>query len=471
MPNPLKLILFSHLFAFLPQTGWSISSLGWNDAVLFYRAPNSTFPSGQASLRDLERSERKSDLDFVYRVHWNQKVYLANANQILRDIQTSTWLRTKSMTALYESPQLNSTKLTTLAPNTSLRIVNVLNHWASVYDGHMIGWIPFHHTNTVREDPGLFVPLIDTYIRSLPQQGAPILSTAAKGSRWIPQQIMEDWLEVQWEGQRAYLDLAHLAHRIDFSSWAYHRTQGWIRLGSRSSGTIISDSQEKFWLKDFSAFEIDPKKALMTDSMTNGPQLRSRVTLESISAVRWVMSSIDGHGDVWWKREIFKEPPVRNLEKEHLSFEDILKKDLFSLSFVSGNSLRGQKNSSGISQRSSPISGLASSHGVFKTKDGQRWDRINEFGDENLPVCIHPDGIWFVGSFRSFDQGQTFEPFLRWDLLAEIIQNELKRPALYLKLSRIIALKGSQLEIVIETGFRPVHLRGHTLGQFWNISK
>lgn len=470
MPNPLKSILFLPLFTCLPQAGWGLSSLGWNDAVFFYRTPSSTFPSGQASLRDLKRMERKSDLDFVYRVHWNNKAYLANASQILRDIQTSTWVRTKSTTALYESPQLDSNKLTILIPNTSLRVLNVMNHWAAVYDGHIVGWIPFHHTNTVREDPGLFVALIDTYIRSLPQQGAPILSTAAKGSRWIPQQIMEDWLEVQWEGQRAYLDLAHLAHRIDFSNWAYHRTQGWMRMGSRSAGIVTSDSQEKFWLKDFNAFETDPKKALMTDSLTDGPQLRSRVLLENISAVRWVMSYVEGHGDVWWKNEIFKDP-VKNQNKNRMNFEDLLKKDLFSLSFVGSKSPKLQKNSTVVPQGASPISGLASSHGVFKTNDGQYWERMSEFGEENLPVCIHPDGIWFVGSFRSFDQGQTFEPFLRWDLLAEIIQNELKRPALYLKLSRITALKGSQLEIVIETGYRPVHLRGHTLGQFWNISK
>lgn len=456
MANPLKSILFFAVLNLVAQPGFCLPSLGWNEAIFFYREPKSSFSSGQAPLRDLERSIRKSDLDFVFQVQWNNRSFRVNANQVLRDVQTSTWLRTKGSAIIYESPQLESLKILTLKANTSLRVLSVLNHWASVYDGQSVGWIPFHHTTTVREDPGAFVALIDTYIRTRPQQGAPIFSTAAKGSRWIPQQIMEDWLEIQWEGQHAYLDLAHLAHRVDFSNWAYHQSRGWIRVKERFGGVLTSTSNEKFPLKEFHAFETDPKKALITESISEGPQLRSRVLLENISASRWIMSYLDGHGEVWWKRELFKDP-TRNQNKDFLDFEKIIKKDLFSLSFGGG----GSQNHS--------VSGLASSHGVYRTHDGQSWEKLKEFGEENLPVCIHPDGIWFVGSSRSFDQGQSFEPFLRWDLVAEIIQSELRRPPLFLKLSRISALKGSQLEITIETGYRQIRLRGHTLGQFWNI--
>lgn len=447
----------------LSGTARAVTSQGWSDAVFFYRSPQSIFPSGQAPRRELEFREQKNILDLSFGIRWNESSFRVNAEQILRDLQTSTWVKTRTQVDLGENPQQESQIIKTLSSQTSLRVLNVLNHWASVFDGQHQGWIPLHHLTQVREDRGLFVALLDSYLRSVPQQGAPILSTARKGSRWLPVRILDEWLEVSWEGQKAYLDLAHLAHRIDFSIWAYHQELGWLQVSSRASGVVYGVNRDKYLLKDFIAFETDPKKAIMIDSIPQGPQLRSRVQLESVNAVRWTQSQLPGHGEVWWKTEL--SPVSSKKSTLTFSFQELIKKSIYSLSFVGGTP------SPKAGEPPLPLHGLAASQGVFRTHDGRTWEKIEEFENENLPVCIHPEGVWFVGSFRSFDQGMTFEPFLRWDLVAELVQSELHRPPLYLRLTKIKALSFSQLELQIDTGFRKVRLRGHTLGQSWQIAK
>lgn len=384
--------------------------------------------------------------------------------QLLRDVQTSSWVRSKGVSALYENPQFESRRIIDLKPQTPLRIIEVLNHWASVYDGKTRGWIPLHHINTAREDFGVFIPVIDTFLRSKPAQGSSTFSKALKGSRWAAVHVLDDWLEVQWKGQKAFIDLAHVAHRADMARWAYHKKLGWIKIKDRISGSIYSDTNKRFPLREFTAFDTDPKRAIMLASLNAGPKVRSRVTLESVSAIRWMMSRLKDHGEVWWKRDVIGALARTQNISESIEHSQLMKRSIYSLSFF-----HDQKPSPVVARSKAPTFGLVSSRGVYRTINGQTWEKIPDFGDKNLPVCIHPDGIWFVGESRSFDQGQSFEPYLRWDLIAQEIQKELHRPPLYLKLLKISSMKASQLEISIDTGYGTLRLQGHTLGQYWRI--
>lgn len=459
MIHTLLLIFSLHVWALpLPQSVLSPSLLSppqisplWNETTWFYRSPSSAFPSGQLSRRELEKTQKKTDLDVAYKIRWGNKTYQAHSDQLLRELQTASLALTKSETELMDSPSDHAVRIATLKDKSQVTIIKSLNHWCLVSDSQKTGWIPTHHLKSIREDQGVFITLMDTYLRASPTQGSLILSMASKDSRWTAVKIHSDWLEVTWENQRAFLDLAHLGHRSDFAQWAYHKSRGWIAIGSRSGGVVYSKKNQPYQLKDFIAFETDSKKALIKDPIPNGPQLRSRVTIEDFSATKWTLSTVRGHGEVWWKKDILQDAVAA--AEPSFTLQEMLKKDIHSLSL-------DEKNSS---------LGLISSHGVYRTINGKQWQKIKDFGDQDLPVCIHPEGIWFAGSFRSYDQGQSFEPFLKWDLITDLIQGDIKKPPLYLKLIKIAALKNSQLEITIDSGYKKVKLRGHVLGQFWTV--
>lgn len=116
-----------------------------------------------------------------------------------------------------------------------------------------------------------------------------------------------------------------------------------------------------------------------------------------------------------------------------------------------------------------PLHGLAASQGVFRTHNSEPGKKLR-IRMRIFPSAFIPKESG-LSKARSFDQGMTFEPFLRWDLVAELVQSQLHRPPLYMQLTKIKALSSSQLELQIDTGFRKVHFAGtfrSSLGKFQN---
>jgi hypothetical protein len=60
---------------------------------------------------------------------------------------------------------------------------------------------------------------------------------------------------------------------------------------------------------------------------------------------------------------------------------------------------------------------LASAQGIFRTVDGEHWEQITQFRDQDHPISISDSGRIFVGPYYSDDQGLTFNEYIRWDKL------------------------------------------------------
>jgi hypothetical protein len=68
---------------------------------------------------------------------------------------------------------------------------------------------------------------------------------------------------------------------------------------------------------------------------------------------------------------------------------------------------------------------LASAQGIFRTVDGETWEQIPQFRDQDHPISISDSGRIFVGPYYSDDQGVTFNEYIRWDKLLSGV-SELK---------------------------------------------
>ncbi|MNL70292.1 hypothetical protein D3C87_1952740 [compost metagenome] len=74
-----------------------------------------------------------------------------------------------------------------------------------------------------------------------------------------------------------------------------------------------------------------------------------------------------------------------------------------------------------------------------------------------------------MGSFRSTNKGASFEPFIRWDQIAEAIESAFHRNPKILRLTQIDALPNSQVQIHVDTGIKQVKLRSSLAGGTWNV--
>ena len=66
---------------------------------------------------------------------------------------------------------------------------------------------------------------------------------------------------------------------------------------------------------------------------------------------------------------------------------------------------------------------LASAKGIFKSYNGNLWQRLAFFEDKDFPLAISPEGKIYIGPYRSTDLGKTFQQYIRWDFVFDVLKS------------------------------------------------
>lgn len=450
-----SVILF---FSFITPPTWAALATDASSAISFFRSKESLFPSGQVSRSELESKLLRSETELSYRSTWDNKEYTLQADQIIRDIQVARFVETNQTTSLYSLNRTDSLALKSLAAKTTLEILNVEDFWARVKEknGSLQGWVPLHTLQNTHDDLGVFTNLIDTYMRKEASAASAVITTLPRLRRILPLEIHKQFLKIQYEGQIGYVDITHFVSRADFANLAYHPKKNWIAVLYRNNDTLITKTGEAIPLKEILGYITNGRRGIIKKGDPSyGPPLRARVEVIKQEAHIWGLSQLAGHGEVWWKSKDLLLQDSKPGSTSAISTEALLKREIYSIAFESKNSVRG----------------LVSSEGVYRTEDGLTWTLIPQFGKNNYPVSIHPNGTWFVGSFKSTNQGKSFEPFIRWEIIAKAIEMAYHRNPRILKLTQIEALPNSRILIHVDTGSSKVKLRSLIGDLNWDVVK
>jgi hypothetical protein len=429
--------------------------------VSFYRSQKSLFPSGQISQSVLEASQLRQEQKPWYRVRWNKKEYEIPGEILLKDIQVTQTLLTKDSVALLNSPAQGASKTLSVGANTSLVVLKTDESWALLLEPKkkIKGWARLHDLSAPTEDKGVYVTLLDTFLRKNASGPGEVLSLIPRHQRLTALAIEGNFLKVRHQGRVGFVDLSAVAGRGDFAMWAFHKSKGWLGISHRENGKLVTVKNDKIALDEFVAFSSYTNRGVVSKKIEEeGPSIRSRVEIQEDSAHHWNLSVVEGHGQVWWQTasKNTRSPETKTNDRPlEITSEELLKREVQGVAFASTKSMKG----------------LASAGGIFRTLDGKSWSEIKLFEGKNYPVSIHPEGVWFVGSYRSFDEGKTFEPYIKWDRLAEQIQTNIHKAPHHLRIADIQPLSHSRVQILVDTGTQKVKLQAHFLSQEWNIVK
>ncbi|MGZ3745347.1 MAG: hypothetical protein ACXWRA_16255, partial [Pseudobdellovibrionaceae bacterium] len=390
------------------------------------------------------------------RVSWNKKSYEVPGETVIRDVQLTKNLLSKESLDLLKEPQEAAPRIATVKAKTPLQVLRTNSYWAELLDDKtkLRGWAPLHLLEAPVEDQGVFVTLIDTFLKKTPQNSSSVITTVPRLQRLLPLGIEKNCLKVSYQGHIGYLDLANLAGRGDFAMWAYHESKGWLGISHRENASLFTVDNQKYPLQKFIAFNPYTLRGIACQKLTeDGPSIRSRVEIDSSKAHRWALSILEGHGSVWWRMDEAPNSP-QILSEKQITSEQLLKREVSAVAFAAKST-----------------KGLVSAQGVFRTDDGKIWKEIPLFEGKNFPVAIHPDGIWYVGNYRSFDEGKSFETYIKWDKLAEQIQASLHKTPRHLRITQIEPLSHSRLRILLDTGTQKIKMQAHVLSQEWTVVK
>jgi hypothetical protein len=434
------------------------SPLNLSLAESFYRHRQSPFASGQASRAELEQKLQFTELGFSYSVTWNNKNYSMQSDQMIRDIQTSQFVETKINCELLSQNRRESSAIKAVSGKTQWVLLSADDYWGQVKEvaGSAKGWLPLSVLRPMHDDKGLYITLMKTALRKNPDYNSGAIDNLPQGLRILPLALEGGFLKIAFENKVGFADINNFISKADFAKLAYTRKTGWIKISHRNGQELIARNGTQIPLQNVLGYQTRSDRGIVIKTLdSEGPQLRSWVKIVNPETHFWSVSRLEGHGDVWWKKENLMQNQNSKTQATTITTDELMKREIYSIAFEKKNSLQG----------------IASSEGIYRTEDGVTWTLLPEFGKQNQPVAIHPKGGWFVGSLKSLDKGKTFEPFIRWDLIAEAIEHTLHKNPKTLRLTQIEATPDSQIQIHLNTGTHKLKLLSPLHGLSWSVIK
>lgn len=411
----------------------------------------------------MQKENSTTVLELTYDVEKDGTQFNLSAHEVIRDYQLNSKVLVPQGTKTFKEKSIDSNSYQLANSDKIMIVLEAQGHWYKLQDPETQNetYVPFHWVKRNLQDRGYFFTTKDETVYQSPDHKSTLITTLGQGTLINSYRLKKDWIQILIRGQLGYVHTNTLTHLSDFALWGYHEKLKWISISHRENEMIITKDQKKIPLQDFLAFKTDEQKAIALKSTTLSGitiPLRSHLKIINQKSQTWIQSQISGHGTVWWKKEstpfvVSNLLDSKNETPEVISSEELQKRKIFSVAFDKKNLTKG----------------IVSSDGVFTTEDGKTWTKISMFTDKNYPVSIHPEGVWFVGPYRSTDGGKIFEPFIRWEQLALTLQTRLHMPPLYIKIKKIETKPQSQVVIQVDTGISKIKLQSHMLGNNWRV--
>lgn len=397
----------------------------------YFRRPDALFASGQAHPNDLERRKIREFQEINYLIQKDKVSMKLATHFLLRDMDLSL--------------RLAHAKTGEIA-----QVIGTRGPWAFVASQGKQTWWALNEGLPIPDDRGLAIPLTRVQLRAEPEWKTEIVRPVDPLTRLRLIDFRGDWVLVSLLTDptvKGWVDVNSVLLKADFASFILPIEGKWTPVRYRQGAYVVTSAGERVPIERVQSMMTRPELGILTQDLTaQGLYQRSFVTIKSWESVKWGVSRLRGHGEVFWKDE-GKTPGFKPLVPEQVvSFEEILKKPIFSVAFHPNN----------------PRHGIIAAEGVFMTTDGLNWTRIDYFGNDNLPVAISAEHEIFVGQYRSTDQGKSFHPFLKWEQIAAMIEGRSQKGSRIMRLVKINPLAAKKVEIEIDTGLKTAKLVGST---------
>lgn len=374
-------------------------------AIPVYRALDSRYNSGSASLSQLEEKTEKIIPQIWRQVLWQKRKYWVQNEEILSPLHFAKQAIVKKKLSARVQPNL---KVPATQPLRQGQTLNILSHhgsWVEVNTkkGQRSYWLEASDLIAKKPLTEFAFTMDRTILYQTPSESAKILTLLNPETRLKIISIAKKWLRVRFGHLTGYtLKEQMIGH------WPHHKhKKGQAKLLSGPLGT----------------------KLYLQPNIHNpaGDEIASGIPLHSISQHRqlWGQAKIEHIGDVWWKIEKLSQ---KSSHTEALSSKDFFQREIFDM-------LRSPTDKSLV---------IASAQGIFRSS-GDLWERIDHFQDRDHPLAASSSGVIFVGPYLSRDGAKTFQPYIRWDQFLKSLQLKFPQTKNY-GLSKIRLLEISPLD-------------------------
>ncbi len=267
-------------------------------------------------------------------------------------------------------------------------------------DKKYYGWVRSRYLSPYSRDAGYFFSTVETQLRQKPQMKSKILRKIEPGLPIIPLNAKASWALVQFDGKKGYIPLRNFKSRLDVAI-KVKTSNGYFKPHPQLYEKKISEIfSNPLWVGT-GAFTIDLKQKPDMGSKTveKIPPWQS-LSLQGYSIKKWGKSFVPRVGEVWWP-ETTIESNVEVIEKLSPTLAHLKASEIYQI------------------EKSPVVPGLrfaSAPHGIFRSFDGKSWHPLKDF-HFGYPIKVTQTGVLFVADKVSFDHGESFQHFVRWDLV------------------------------------------------------
>jgi hypothetical protein len=350
------------------------------EQVPYFKSTKSLFPSGSASLDQLKKTVVKTQSSTENAYQWNKIFFSENELKPLFATHLSNYVISNN----------SNDRLKVLEASTkSLNVLNEITGFTTKVD--------IRDVHADAYDFGTSIALKDIYLKTKADDKSETQTTIPQGTRLKVEKFAGKYALVNYQMYRGYIQLSEIMNKVDLASFVFASNQ-WHKVSHREFDQIITDKKVKIQLDQIKGM-ITPNNVGLIASSNQKIPLWSQVTLLKTTLTQWQQSKTKDQGLVWWR-------PNKEYEQIYYSIDELLKKNVSSVSFHPYNSMKG----------------LVSADGVYITQNGNQWRKLSQFDSYNGPVYYFNDNLIFVGHFRSLDGGKSFENYIQIDKLASAIE-------------------------------------------------
>lgn len=455
-------------------------------AARIYRSPTSLYASGEENDDYLKKQTQVVVSKLWYKVEWKQKSGWIQSDHLILPQHLVRAATVKSVAPLRAMTNWKLNPFGTLPVGQSVEIVRMEENWAlvSTPSGATAkqGWTEYSNLTDARNDWGYYIFKVDGEIRNAPNPTAAITKRVPVGTRVIGGSEVGEWVKVFLDGLPGFVPLSNLLTKMDFAravrvNSRWYKIEDiigpWIRLEPGGPFTDFSSIHgielgSHLAIASHSQAEIYDQPSVESDLIDRLSHLQP-VKIVDREVVQWGQARVKNHKTIWWQ---VASNPLRNLLQETSPTPEAITSHSLSRKTLTTEALFSRKVFDIATSPTVPNLMFASAKGLFRTVDGKTWSAIELFKNDDHPIAIAKDGTIYVGSFRSDDQGNTFQNYIRWEKLITLIHSQIHREPKELRIEkiRVSGNKNNIIELSVRTDHpNPIKLISDNQGHTWSL--
>jgi SH3-like domain-containing protein len=361
--------------------------------------------------------------------------------------------------AIYPQPRHFELPQKTLNQSQIVNLVKRYRDWYKIVyienKQKFYGWVRSRYLSPYSKDPGYFFSTVETHLRVAPQSKSRILTKIEPGLPIVPLNTKGDWALVRFNNQKGYIPLQNLKSRLDVAM-KVRTPEGYFKPHpSLYKNKVVEIFSNPIWVGSGAySMELKAKPDMGSATVAQVAPWQTLI-LQGYSIKKWGKSFVPRWGELWWPETTIES----NVEIiENLSAEAVRLKTSEIYQIEKSPVIKGLRFASGTK-------------GVYRSFDGQNWHPLKPFKN-GFPIKVAHNGTLFVGDKVSFDHGESFQHFIKWDRVFQSVPNKSKLAGSPIQILNVEPHSKSHQQVTLSLrvgGNKYIQLYTPDLGKNWRL--